>query len=103
AAWRSLAARIAEPVAARVSNQQRSLGAVRSQVASGLEAMRLAIEAVEARLHGEIEALSGTNVERVRGIGELAEQTRARVDQVLSEVAGRVGDVLAGTRLDSAS
>ena len=94
-AWVSIDQKITDLVDGRVSDQQRSLEALRAQLTSGLEATRMAIEAAEARLHGEVEALSGTNIEQVRGISDLVEQARVRIDEAVAGVEGRVTEVVA--------
>jgi predicted nucleic acid-binding Zn-ribbon protein len=99
AAWAGLDQRIAELVDARFAEQARAVEALRAQVSSGLEAARLAIQEAEARLQGELEALSGTSLEQVRGVSELVEQARARVDEAVASVEGRMAELLAGARL----
>jgi hypothetical protein len=99
-AWVGIDGRIAELIDSRFDGQQTSVDGLRAQVAQGLEATRMAVEAAEARLHGEVEALSGTSVEQVRAISDLVEQARSRVDAVVTEVEGRVGEALAGSRTD---
>ena len=96
-AWVTIDQKITDLVDGRVGDQQRSLEALRAQLTSGLEATRMAIEAAEARLHGEVEALSGTNIEQVRGISDLVEQARVRIDEAVAGVEGRVSEVVAGT------
>jgi predicted nucleic acid-binding Zn-ribbon protein len=95
-AWVSIDEKITNLVDGRVGDQQRTLEALRAQFTSGLEATRMAIEAAEARLHGEVEALSGTNIEQVRGISDLVEQARVRIDEAVAGVEGRVSEVVAG-------
>ncbi len=95
-AWVSIDQKITDLVDGRVGEQQRTLEALRAQLTSGLEATRMAVEAAEARLHGEVEALSGTNIEQVRGISDLVEQARARIDEAVAGVEGRVTEVVAG-------
>ena len=102
-AWVGIDARIAELIDSRFDGQQTSVDAIRAQLAQGLEATRMAVEAAEARLHGEVEALSGTSVEQVRAISDLVEQARSRADEVVAEVESRVGEALAGTRVDNGS
>lgn len=102
-AWVGIDTRIADLIDSRFDGQQTSVDALRAQVAQGIEATRMAIEAAEARLHGEVEALAGTSVEQVRGISDLVEQARSRIDEVVQEVEGRVGEALAGTRVDDGS
>jgi predicted nucleic acid-binding Zn-ribbon protein len=102
-AWVGLDEKITQLVDGRFTDQSRAVESLRAQLASGLESTRMAIEAAEARLQGEVEALSGTSVEQVRGISDLVAQARTRVDEVVSEVEGRVGEVLAGTRLNTGS
>lgn len=102
-AWVGIDTRIAELIDSRFDGQQTSVDAIRAQLAQGLEATRLAVEAAEARLHGEVEALSGTSVEQVRAISDLVEQARSRADEVVAEVESRVGEALAGTRVDNGS
>ncbi|MFY9586626.1 MAG: hypothetical protein WAT66_04130 [Actinomycetota bacterium] len=94
-AWVSIDQKITDLVDGRVGDQQRTLEALRAQFTSGLEATRMAIEAAEARLHGEVEALSGTNIEQVRGISDLVEQARVRIDEAVAGVEGRVTEVVA--------
>ena len=96
-AWVGIDKRIAELIDSRFDAQGNTVDSLRSQVTQGLEATRMAIEAAEARLHGEVEALSGTSVEQVRGISDLVEQARARIDEVVKEVEGRVGEALSAT------
>lgn len=96
-AWVGIDGRIAELIDSRFGAQQESVDSLRAHVTQGLEATRMAIEAAEARLHGEVEALSGTSIEQVRSISDLVEQARSRVDEVVSEVEGRVGEALAGS------
>ena len=95
-AWVSIDQKITDLVDGRVGEQQRTLEALRAQLTSGLEATRMAVEAAEARLHGEVEALSGTNIEQVRGISDLVEQARVRIDEAVAGVEGRVSEVVAG-------
>ncbi|MEX2554068.1 MAG: hypothetical protein WEB06_00365 [Actinomycetota bacterium] len=102
-AWVGIDTRIAELIDSRFDGQQTSVDAIRAQLAQGLEATRMAVEAAEARLHGEVEALSGTSVEQVRAISDLVEQARSRADEVVAEVESRVGEALAGTRADNGS
>jgi hypothetical protein len=102
-AWVGIDTRIAELIDSRFDGQQTSVDAIRAQLAQGLEATRMAVEAAEARLHGEVEALSGTSVEQVRAISDLVEQARSRADEVVAEVERRVGETLAGTRVDNGS
>jgi hypothetical protein len=102
-AWVGIDTRIAELIDSRFEGQQTSVDAIRAQLAQGLEATRMAVEAAEARLHGEVEALSGTSVEQVRAISDLVEQARSRADEVVAEVESRVGEALAGTRVDNGS
>ncbi len=102
-AWVSIDQKITDLVDGRVGDQQRSLEALRAQLTSGLEATRMAIEAAEARLHGEVEALSGTNIEQVRGISDLVEQARVRIDEAVAGVEGRVGEVVAGASTTNVS
>ncbi|HJR18962.1 MAG TPA: hypothetical protein VJ922_04515 [Actinomycetota bacterium] len=100
-AWVGIDSRIAELIDSRFEGQQTSVDGLRAQVTQGLEATRMAIEAAEARLHGEVEALSGTSVEQVRGISDLVEQARSRIDEVVKDVEGRVGEALAaGPRVE---
>ena len=94
-AWVGIDSRIAELIDSRFDGQQTSVDGLRAQVTQGLEATRMAIEAAEARLHGEVEALSGTSVEQVRGISDLVEQARTRVDEVVSGIESRMTDALA--------
>ncbi len=101
-AWVGIDTRIAELIDSRFDGQQSSVDALRAQVAQGIESTRMAIEAAEARLQGEVEALSGTSVEQVRGISDLVAQARARVDEVVKDVENRVGDAIAaGPRVES--
>lgn len=100
-AWVGIDTHIAELIDSRFDGQQTSVDAIRAQLAQGLEATRMAVEAAEARLHGEVEALSGTSVEQVRAISDLVEQARSRADEVVAEVDSRVGEALAGTRVES--
>lgn len=102
-AWVGIDTRIAELIDSRFDGQQTSVDAIRAQLAQGLEATRMAVEAAEARLHGEVEALSGTSVEQVRAISDLVEQARSRADEVVAEVENRFGEALAGTRVDNGS
>jgi predicted nucleic acid-binding Zn-ribbon protein len=102
-AWVSIDQKITDLVDGRVGEQQRTLEALRAQLTSGLEATRMAVEAAEARLHGEVEALSGTNIEQVRGISDLVEQARLRIDEAVAGVEGRVTEVVAGASLPSVS
>jgi len=102
-AWVGIDMRIAELIDSRFDGQQTAVDAIRAQLAQGLEATRLAVEAAEARLHGEVEALSGTSIEQVRAISDLVEQVRSRADEVVAEVESRVGEALAGTRVDNGS
>ncbi len=102
-AWVGIDQRIADLIDSRFGEQQSAVDGVRAQVSQGLEATRLAVEAAEARLHGEVEALSGTSVEQVRGMSDLVEQARARIDGVVAEIEGRVTETLAGTRVDDGS
>ncbi len=102
-AWVGLDTKIADLVDARFSDQGRSVEALRAQLTSGVEATRMAIEAAEARLHGEVEALSGTSLEQVRGISDLVEQARAKINEAVAGVEGRVVEVLAGTKLNQGS
>jgi uncharacterized phage infection (PIP) family protein YhgE len=102
-AWVGIDTRIAELIDSRFDSQQTAVDAIRAQLAQGLEATRLAVEAAEARLHGEVEALSGTSIEQVRAISDLVEQVRSRADEVVAEVESRVGEALAGTRVDNGS
>jgi predicted nucleic acid-binding Zn-ribbon protein len=100
-AWVGIDQRIADLIDSRFGAQQTSVDGLRAQLSQGLEATRLAVEAAEARLHGEVEALSGTSVEQVRGISDLVEQARSRIDEVVAEIEGRVAEALAGTRVDN--
>lgn len=98
-AWVSIDGRIADLVDGRVDEQQKILESLRAQITSGLEATRLAVEASEARLHGEVETLSGASLEHVRGVGDLVEQARARIDEIVAGVEGRFAEVVATTKL----
>jgi predicted nucleic acid-binding Zn-ribbon protein len=98
-AWVGIDGRIAELVDGRFGEQHRSVESLRAQIASGVESTRLAVEAAEARLHGEVEALSGTSIEQVRGVSDLVEQARSKINEVVAGVEGRVAEVIAGTKL----
>jgi hypothetical protein len=102
-AWGSLDQRIADLIDVRFHEQQKSVEAIRAQLSSGLEATRMAIEATEARLHGEVDALSGTSTEQVRGISELVEQARAKIDEMIAGVEGRVIETMTGTNLSASA
>jgi predicted nucleic acid-binding Zn-ribbon protein len=102
-AWVSIDERIADLVDGRVDEQQKILEALRAQITSGLEATRLAVEASEARLHGEVETLSGASLEHVRGVGDLVEQARARIDEIVAGVEGRITEAVATTKLSGGS
>jgi len=99
--WVTLDSRIGELVVGRVGGQDKTVESLRAQLASGIEATRMAIEAAEARLHGEIEALSGTSSEQVRGMSDLVESARAKVDEIVAGVEGRVVEVMAGSKLSA--
>ena len=98
-AWVTIDGKIAELIDGRVDGSQKGVESLRAQLTSGIEATRMAIEAVEARLHGEIEALSGTSSEQVRGMSDLVEAARAKVDEIVAGVEGRVVEVMAGSKL----
>jgi predicted nucleic acid-binding Zn-ribbon protein len=100
-AWATLDTKIEELVDGRFNEQSHVLEALRGQLTSGVEATRMAIEAAEARLHGEVEALSGTSSEQVRGVSELVEQARTRIDEIVAGVEGRVVEVVAGSKLSA--
>ena len=102
-AWVSIDQRIADLVDGRVDEQQKILESLRAQITSGLEATRLAVEASEARLHGEVEALSGASLEHVRGVGDLVDQARARIDEIVAGVEGRITEAVATTKLSGSS
>ena len=100
-AWASLDRKIEELVDGRVGEQQKIVEALRAQLTSGVEGTRMAIEAAEARLLGEVEALSGTSLEQVRGVSDLVENARARIDEIVAGVEGRVVEVMAGSKLSA--
>jgi predicted nucleic acid-binding Zn-ribbon protein len=100
-AWVGLDTKIADLVDGRIGEQHKVLEAIRAQLASGVESTRMAIEAAEARLQGEVEALSGTSSEQVRGVSELVEQARAKIDEIVAGVEGRVVEVMAGSKLST--
>jgi predicted nucleic acid-binding Zn-ribbon protein len=100
-AWVGLDTKIADLVDGRIGEQHKVLEAIRAQLASGVESTRMAIEAAEARLQGEVEALSGTSTEQVRGVSELVEGARAKIDEIVAGVEGRVVEVMAGSKLSS--
>jgi predicted nucleic acid-binding Zn-ribbon protein len=100
-AWATLDRKIEELVDTRVGDQTNVIESLRGQLTSGVEATRMAIEAAEARLHGEVEALSGTSMEQVRSVGELVEQARSRIDEIVAGVEGRVVEVMAGSKLSA--
>ena len=100
-AWVTIDSKIAELIDGRVDGSQKGVEGLRAQLTSGIEATRMAIEAVEARLHGEIEALSGTSSEQVRGMTDLVETARARIDEIVAGVEGRVVEVMAGSKLSA--
>jgi predicted nucleic acid-binding Zn-ribbon protein len=100
-AWVSLDTKIAELVDGRVGEQHKIVETLRAQLASGVESTRMAIEAAEARLQGEFEALSGTSTEQVRSVGELVEQARFKIDEIVAGVEGRVVEVMAGSKLNA--
>ena len=100
-AWIGIDTKIAELVDGRIGEQQKILEALRAQLSSGVESTRLAIDAAEARLQGEVEALSGTSSEQVRGVGELVEQARAKIDEIVAGVEGRVVEIVATQKLNS--
>ena len=100
-AWVGLDTRIAELLDGRIGEQEKIVETMRAQLASGVESTRMAIEAAEARLRGEVDALSGTSTEQVRGVGELVEQARAKIDEIVAGVEGRVVEAMAGSKLSA--
>ena len=100
-AWVSIDQKILDLIEGRVGEQQKVIEAMRAQVTNGVEATRMAIEAAEARLHGEVEALSGTSVEQVRGVSDLVESARARIDEIVAGVEGRVVEMMTGSKMST--
>ena len=100
-AWVGIDTKIAELVDGRIGEQAGILEQLRAQLSSGVESTRMAIDAAEARLLGEVEALSGTSSEQVRGVGELVEQARAKIDEIVAGVEGRVVEVMAKQKLNA--
>lgn len=98
--WLALDGRLTDLVEAGLAEQHRAVEALRAQLGGGLEATRVAIAEAEARLRGEVEALSATDLERVRAVTDLVGEARARVDEAVAQMEGRLGEVLAGTRMD---
>lgn len=100
-AWLSLDRRLTELVDNRFLEVTRGIERLRGDLAAGLEGARLAVAEAEARLRGEIEGLSATDLERTRRVSDDITAAQSRLVRLSSEIEGRVAEAIAGARFEA--